>query len=577
MTRIPWERYSGEDVEEFVAALVLKRAGNGHLITPAQGDRGIDIRVPTQNGYEIWQVKRYTSALTSAQKKSVKKSWDSFVKEALPTIPVVAWKLAMPFNPTNEALEWFEKLTAGGVLAEWVGRSMLDIWAADEPGLTEYYFGNGRDETVRLMAQAITSGAEIPNGIAGEDLLAAVTNRAVQLQKSLDTVDPFYRYEIEVLHGEATDDVLERDTEAHPGVVLSTYEQFAHDRYSVTRIFPRFAGVERLRPIKQTVTFTAKAGSDEQKAMEDFIVFGTPFKGVDGIVTTAEGPAGTTQLGQGSFSFLTAKSNAFGFPPLEIRVIDSQGKTVCSIPAENVRHSSGFDTGGRWIAFSDAQGILDIDLQFGVTTHPASMTIRTTPTTGMRPANVLPTVQAVAQFVDGHFLVLAVRDGGPAVISKPWPLATDELQDTSKRFLPFLEALAEIQRHTFTRILVPDLEQVPPEQRGQILRAGRLLRGETVELDWNSFGFTVQQPENLGDLAAEKFALLTQETLIVNIADDAVETDMVVRTHVPAARVEGDIAPKEMSPGDNFRVIPAGKGVATMTAFKHVKDGDDAA
>lgn len=471
MTRIPWERFSGEDVEEFIAALILKRVGNGHLITPAQGDRGIDIRVQSAEGFDIWQVKRYTSALTSAQKRSVKKSWESFVEETLPYISVTSWKLAMPFNPTNEALEWFDEFKADGVPTEWVGLTMLDTWAADEPGLVEYYFGNGRDETIRLMSQAVNAGAPLPEGASDEQLLASVTERAISLQQSLDEVDPFYRYEIEVVFGEATDAILERDQDQHPTAALFTYEQFAEDRYAVTRVYPRFSGAEAIRPTKQRITLTAEPGSEEHQALESFMAFGAPFDGISGTVTESEGPAGTTQLGQASFSFMAARSNTFGFPPLEIRVVDRAGRTVHSIPAENVRRSSGVNSGGQWIAFSDTHGILDIDLQFGAPGHPASMTIKTSATTGKRPSDVLPTVRTVAAFVDGHSLVLGVRDGGPAVISQPWPLETDELQDTSKRFVPFLEALAEIQRHTFTPILVPDLNNLLPGQRSEILRA----------------------------------------------------------------------------------------------------------
>lgn len=567
MTRVSWERLSGEDVEEFVAALVLKRHGKGHLITPAQGDRGIDIRIPTVEGFDIWQVKRYTAALTSAQKRSVQKSWDAFVEETLPTTVVTCWKLAMPFNPTNEALEWFETFQADGVPTEWVGRTLLDTWAAEEPALVDYYFGNGRDETLRLMAQAVSAGATFAEGAGNEQLLASVRERALQLQQSLDAVDPFYRYEIDLVSGEATDAVLARDVELHPGAALHSYERIADNRYAVTRIYARFEGAEVLRPIKQKITFTPTPGSKEHEAVDNFMAFGTPFSDVVGTVVESQGPAGATHLGQASFSFMALESNSFGLPPLELRVVDIKGTVICAIPGENVRRSSGVIGPGHWLAISDTQALIDINFQLGAPDRPASMSIRTTPATGKKPSEVLPSLRAVEQFTDGHSLTIGVRDGGAALLSEPWPLETDEIQRSAAQFIPFVEALAEIQRHTFSLILVPDISTLLPGQRDEILRTARLLRGETVELDWNSYTFTVAQPEELTPLEEGQFQLLLQEVLTVHIADQTITTDMMIRTHLPAVSVKEGMTPSALVAGDKFEVEPVGYRAAILTAF----------
>lgn len=85
----------------------------GNRITPARGDRGVDIRVPTPDGYDIYQVKRYNRPLTSAQARDVEKSWKTFVSQTLPYLPVRSWTLVMPWDPTNTRLEWLQRLTAG--------------------------------------------------------------------------------------------------------------------------------------------------------------------------------------------------------------------------------------------------------------------------------------------------------------------------------------------------------------------------------------------------------------------------------------------------------------------------------
>ena len=60
MVTINWEREPGERIEDFVAAYLLLEAGAGNQIRPSQGDGGIDVQIPTQDGWDIYQVKRFT-------------------------------------------------------------------------------------------------------------------------------------------------------------------------------------------------------------------------------------------------------------------------------------------------------------------------------------------------------------------------------------------------------------------------------------------------------------------------------------------------------------------------------------
>jgi hypothetical protein len=61
MTTVNWEREPGEKVEEFAAALLLLKHPHGNRITPSRGDRGVDVRVWSLDGYDIYQVKRKPS------------------------------------------------------------------------------------------------------------------------------------------------------------------------------------------------------------------------------------------------------------------------------------------------------------------------------------------------------------------------------------------------------------------------------------------------------------------------------------------------------------------------------------
>lgn len=103
MTQVNWERCSGEQVEEFVAAMLLLRNPHGNLITPSQGDRGIDIQIEAETGgYDIYQVKKYATTLTASQKKAIERSWQTFLNQTVGRIQVNSWNLALPCNPTPE-------------------------------------------------------------------------------------------------------------------------------------------------------------------------------------------------------------------------------------------------------------------------------------------------------------------------------------------------------------------------------------------------------------------------------------------------------------------------------------------
>ena len=125
MARINWELVSGEQIEEFVAALLLLRhEGPGNRITPSRGDRGVDVRLADPDGIRFFQVKRYPRPLTPAQEREVVKSWDTFVRDTVPTGPVKSWTLVCPRNPSNQRLDWLQHLTAGaGFPTDWMGRA----------------------------------------------------------------------------------------------------------------------------------------------------------------------------------------------------------------------------------------------------------------------------------------------------------------------------------------------------------------------------------------------------------------------------------------------------------------------
>lgn len=178
-----------ETVEEFVEALILTTANpRATRLTPSRGDKGVDIIAPVGDQFDVYQVKRYTRPFgkSSTQEKSIVSSWKRFVREILPTYPIRRWNLVMPWNPTPERYDWMlNDLTAGALIErDWVGRGQLDVWTSKNRALQDYFFGDGQNRTIELIAAALSMRQEIPD-LTGEPLLSEESGDWLQIVRNL--------------------------------------------------------------------------------------------------------------------------------------------------------------------------------------------------------------------------------------------------------------------------------------------------------------------------------------------------------------------------------------------------------
>ena len=75
MSAVEWTRLSGEQVEELVAVLLCRKFPAATLVRPSKGDGGLDVLVPLSGGGdEVYQVKKFASNLSAAQKTQIEKS-----------------------------------------------------------------------------------------------------------------------------------------------------------------------------------------------------------------------------------------------------------------------------------------------------------------------------------------------------------------------------------------------------------------------------------------------------------------------------------------------------------------------
>jgi hypothetical protein len=131
------------------------------------------------------------------------------LRDTVPTQPVKSWTLACPWNPINERLDWLRDLTEMRASHPLDGPRVLEGFAAENPALVEYYFGDGGERLHRLLTNAFRDGEPLPLGIPAEELLDSVTARMLALSTALNEVDPFYRYEVEIRTGHVSDEPIE--------------------------------------------------------------------------------------------------------------------------------------------------------------------------------------------------------------------------------------------------------------------------------------------------------------------------------------------------------------------------------
>jgi hypothetical protein len=567
MARVNWELESGDKIEEFVAALLLLRHnGPGNRITPSRGDRGVDVRLADPDGIRFFQVKRYAQKLTSKQEREVVKSWETFRQKTAPIAPVKSWTLVCPWNPTNERLDWLEQLTAGsGFPTDWMGRATLEAMAAENPALVDFYFGDGGESLHRLLTDAFRGGRDLPDGVAAEDLLEAVNTRLIALSAALNKVDPFYRYEIEIRAGHLRDEPIEASMRAAPDVAFVEYKQIDDGHYRVMRVIARHPASFSLRTISTTIVLQVAAGSPDHEAVEDFLHFGAPFAEVPGTVTAVTGPPGIHQpTGDGWFTVLALPGNANALPDLELRLLDRVGNVLETLDLVDVEIARGIRAAGMWISGKDRAGALEFTLLMNGPEGHDEIRADPQPVAGKTPADVLPAVRFKAAMTDGTQLLLAVR-GGPA-LTGAWRLDGIGPEPGPRNYLHLVEALLEIQRHTITRVVIPDVDVAEPDELAAIVQTARLLRGEHIEVTWTEVKMTLGTPDNLPPADMPEIVLMHTHPLTVTIAGQPIELDRHRRVFYRSAKLADPANAHTAQPGDQIRLVPASTDSAVLVA-----------
>lgn len=522
MTTVNWERLSGDEVERIACALMMLDNPSANRITPSRGDQGVDFRIDTPNGVHVYQVKRFSRSLTSAQRQEVIGSWERFVDQFMPHHKVLSWTLVCPWDPTPERLEWLSELTSG--LGRWLGRTQLDVLAATRPEVIDYYVGDGNRRTQKLMTLALRAGPiDGSDAMARPALLDGLLAQTANIAALLNEVDPFYRYEVEVRAGRV-------DGSHWAGLNGATHVRYitvSAEQYLILRIYQLSAESQWLRPMSFTVQFRVPLGTPEYAALDNFRQFGAPFDGVTGIVTHAEGPPGAVMSpGDGVFSVATAASlsDDHGLAEAEFRVMDGD-ETVARVDLVNVELTFGADGPGRRIAGRDRAGLLEVETRMGVPDRSEELLIEVREVGSVSPRDVLAAAEVLVA-MPGRQAEIGIR-GGPT-LSHRWDLPqTDEQAQIGRRLQRICRDLLTVQAHTVRRILLPSALSDP--WIAHLRAVAKVIAGDIVDWEWAGLDFAAPTEEIPDWAAAGEFGFVRDEHLRVLMNDESIETDVKIR------------------------------------------------
>lgn len=521
MTAVPWGSIEGHTVEDFVAALILLRFPNGTRITPSQGDQGVDIKVPTDGGYDVYQVKKYASALKSDQAAKVKASWQRVNEEFGAENIITAWYLVMPWDPTAEREQWFNELTVGADFpCEWKGLAHINGWAADNIRLVDYFFGEGYQRLEKMIA-ALTLDPSDNSGGSGDTRLDAVVKRYRELQDTVDSISPFYTYRLTLIRADELDRIL---SDVRPEEVsrssVTTYRRVNTDYYIEIEITPISEEAASYDPISMRL----KIPVDDTNAfeLERFHQYGiAPSTPVAAEVVEASGPPGSIpQLStSGSLRFADV-------------VVPSAWESIAfhCFPADPDRDDVMIVELGPLITTEGQQGrairtegaAIGIELRIQPNGGTMSLSTWAVPIGGKLPHRVLPELRFAERLWSGQHRVALSVPNGPALVNAEQPPARSDDAKGAELWADIALALSVLQRFTLQQLKMP--HKLGAKESHTIRSAAELVLNGTTERTWEDFRI-VSPTMPLDGLAA----IRAFQPLRISYDDQTFDLDATIR------------------------------------------------
>lgn len=496
MSRVEWTRFSGEEVEATVALFISAIYPRAERITPSRGDGGIDVLVQNPDANLVYQVKKYTSPLTARQKAEVERSVDALVNDSrLQGLVVDEWHLVMPWDPTLEARQWLNSYVLGRGLPApiWDGLTRCDLWAAQYPQVVDYYLDGGRERITKAAAELI-------NGLRFKDVSLA---EAEQLNASgiagslratveyLNREDPLFSYRIEVAPGPGPDLAAEFTAgtlSAPPGCVLRASWQDS-DHHGCVDVYAKSRVALDLSPITGAFQLTAKRGSSQAQALEDFRRFGTPMAGISLGPSELVAPGGLSGSFQSGTAWVGPAERTEDQELSRLVARGPDGSEITSLIVGRRHTMSGLPVDGQVpgveLMYEDDARTIQATVRIDFEGKSTNLRLTVPDPSERLVVDVLPTLELVAAMKPPNSLVIAPRFGP---LPKSATTIPEDFMTHADWWVETAQSLSAIQHHTPVPIRMPNFSTLTEDEDEELWMTGQLCRGVVVHTSASHFG-----------------------------------------------------------------------------------------
>jgi hypothetical protein len=526
MTRVPWATLSGQDMEDLAALLLFSEYPDGaQHITPSQGDGGMDVRIWTPDGWDVYQIKKFFKSLEAGQKAQVMDSFASFQAEVSSTgMNVKCWTLLMPWDPTREQRAWFDRETANDAFpTAWEGLTRLELLASHHPAAVDYFIGNGRERLSDLIMQAMRIGSSPLEVAPGVSFAAAALAKVVEVEDLLQRTDPYYRYTITI--EPAPDFSNGHMAPAQPpGFAYAKYHGLDTIRCVVIRAFYRTEGIAHLRPIRTHFHLTPEEGSPQAAAVREFWEYGTRLEDIPGTVTVLDDPTGLADEGPGLISFIASVDTSL--PDLEVRLLGEDGQVIHRIPLVNPVRSAGQVEGGYSFAAQDAAGAFTMVVKSNLISGRYGFHFTLNDLTGKTPMQVLSPLRFIRDLLPGNATVLGVQGAGELGNRVVVPAKVSLIAQRAADLMEFVKALLIFQQYSLIRVEIPPLADLTREQMNRIGTVADLLLGQVYSSDWYRISIKASGARMAAAQCSPSSAIVQTQPLVVDLGSYTIEFDI---------------------------------------------------
>ncbi len=524
---IRWDEFEPRRYEDMVSVLLSRLHPDAQRIDGSGGDGGRDVQIVSHQEDQIvdaFELKSFTGRMTPARRKQAARS----LSRAAALGPT-QWTLVVPIDPTPSEERWFHQLRqAYSFPIRWFGKTWLDEKVSAFPDIRRYFIEGASEEVVRLLRELQSEHAIVT------DVSDAVV-RVRRLRERLSEIDPHYRYELSTGAGA---------TNYWPTDVVMAVG-FADVRVDV---YPKYEGAVKDRPI--TINVAVVVGPENevvQNALDYGLDVKIPPHLVGSIMVNAPSGLGGNFSG-GEISLFSTNEGLRETITVALEVMDD-GKLLASCPVHLNKQTMGLK--GSIISGTDSSGWLKTRITMNFTTGEFTITFRLDPKP-ILPSSLVPLCRWLVAMHSPHDLV--IRWPGIPEMRSPIPA----LSLVDERFGQVVGALAYLQDTSgIYREMGPSSFLEGGEE---VVRAASLLKGEIIDLTWESISVSLSGwgSELDGLLRGIPQQFVMEQDCWLELEEVTIPIGRV-RTHFPSARLaDPEVTQRDLSFGlvPELRLVP---------------------